>query len=437
MNSKRFFLVGIAAFLCCNYAHAETLSESFKMGIENEPRLKGIKYQTEAVEEQINQARSRLLPQLQGSLSWGAYGYDAEYLDKPVNENYKSYSISLSQALFHPEYWSGLDESHSRAQKAQFDYAEEVQKLGIEVAKSYFDVLKSEHTVGLARSYKEYYEMVFNQIQQMLTLGLSNRIDLLEASVKKENALSELLTDEKRLEVAKLKLRHMIKTPVQHLDTIDFNTIDLSAFDMNRTQWEAQLSNSPVLKGAQASLESATHQLSARKYDFYPKADLNLVRKETYTQDRISHTYDNQAVVQISIPIYQGGYSLSRVREGIKLVDAANQEIEYQAQQNRFMFEALWAEREYDIDRITVLRKSKVSADLYQSTVQQGYKAGLKSLVDLLDAKNKMYEIERNLIDSGFELLKNELSLLEVTGKLNVETLEAFEKRLKRSDKNL
>lgn len=403
------------------------LSNAYDLALKNEPHLRSLMLKTEATKETVAQSRSRLYPQLQGTLSWGSYGYDAQYLKKPVNENYKSYSVSASQVLYHPELWRGIDESKARQQAANFQLLSEAQKLGIDVAKAYFNLIKTAGNVELLTSKRDYYETKFKEQEEKLKYGLTNRIDLLDAKSHSDKALSELLAEQKRAKVAVLRLEHLIKEPVKDLPKFDFTRVDFDKLFRNRAEWEAKLENNPNLKASVAAEEIATHQAAIRKYDHYPKVDLNVVRKETYTQDTVAHKYDNQAIVQMSIPIFQGGYAQSRVREGEMLLESARSDVEYNQLDTRQKFEELWSESQLNVETLQSLKESEKSAELYLKSVEQGNAAGLKSLLDVLDAKAKLYEVKRDSIDAGYELVNNYLSLLDVTGELSSENIALLE----------
>lgn len=412
------------------------LSDAYDLALKNEPHLRSLSLKTEATKESTVQSKARLYPQVQGSVSWGRYEYEADYLREPVKENYNSYSISASQALYHPELWQGIDESKAREAAAGYQLQSEVQQLGLDVAKAYFNVLRSKRNVELFQSKREFYETKYKQLDELLKVGLTNRMDFLEAKIHSNKALSELLAEEKRLQVAKLRLEHLIKEPVGELPSFDFTAINASALFLERSQWEDKLSNNPDLKGSIAAQSMATHQANARKYGHYPKVDLNINRKETFTQDTVAHKYDNQAIIQMSIPIYEGGYTQSRVREGMLLLNAAQEDVEYTRLQSKLKFEELWAEHQLNIETMFASKESEKSAELFLESVEKGNKAGLKSVVDVLEAKAKLYEIKRDTIDAGYQLVNNYLGLLDVSGELNSEHIAVLEKMaVKQSDK--
>jgi len=404
------------------------LSDAYDLALKNEPHLRSLSLQTDATKESIEQSKARLYPQVQGTVSWGRYEYEADYLREPVKENYKSYSVSVSQPLYHPELWQGLDESKARETAARYQFKAEVQKLGLDVGKAYFNLLRTHRNIELFQSKRDFYESKYKQLEEMLKVGLTNRMDFLEAKIHRDKAVSELLAEEKRSRVATLRLEYLTKESIGELPNFDFTAIDADKLFFERSQWEEKLINNPDLKASIASQTMAMHQANAREYGHYPKVDLNINRKGTFTQDTVAHKYDNQVIAQMSIPIYEGGYTQSRVREGMLLLNAAQADVEYTRLQRKLQFEELWAEHQLNIETMSAFKESEESAELFLESVEKGHKAGLKSVVDLLEAKAKLYEIKRDSIDAGYQLVNNYLGLLDVSGELNSENIAVLEK---------
>ncbi len=426
---KRYGMIAaICAAATLAWGEELTLSRAYDLALENEPKLKALSLQTEATREYIDQSKARMYPQVQGSLSWGRYEYDAEYLALPIKESYSSYSVSATQPLFHPELWRGIDESKARSEAARYQYSAEAQKLGLDVAKAYFDLIRTHRNVELMASQKEYYDTKYRQLEQKLKMGLTNRIDLLESKIHRDKAVSEWMREQKRVRVANMRLRHLISEEVGELPVFDFSRIDPETLFAQRSVWEEKLSSNPSMKAALSGAEMGRHTIAVREYEHYPKIDLSLNRKETYTEDRIAHKYDNQAIVQLSVPIFQGGYTQSRVREARLLAEAAQKELESTEQQTALRFEELWADHELNLESLAILRESERSAVLFMESVEKAHKAGLKSIVDVLEAKAKLFEIKRDTVDAEYKLVESYLGMLDVVGELGSENIALLEK---------
>jgi len=294
-------------------SEALTLSKAYELALKHEPKLSASVLKAEATGESVQQSKARLYPQLQGSISWGRYEYEADYLSQPVKEDYASYSVSATQALYHPELWRGIDEAKAKKAAASFQVNAEAQQLGLDVAKAYFNLMRTKRNVELMNSQKEYYQTKYRQLEEMLKLGLTNRIDLLESKVHKDKATAEWLREEKLLQVASLRLENLIHTKVGQLPAFDFVSLEADRLFGEQKLWEEKLKDNPSLNAAIATENMTRHQVAMREYEHYPKVDLSLSRKETYTKDTVAHQYDNQVVIQMSIPLYQGGYTQSKV----------------------------------------------------------------------------------------------------------------------------
>ncbi len=435
MSSKFLIPLFLLSTVCWS-SDILKLSDAYEMALKNEPQLRALALRTASGKEQIEQSRSKLYPQLQGSFTWGQYGYQyTTPTSKPVKESYKSYSLSATQPLFHPEVWRGVDVATARQKSAEYEFKAKAQQAGLELAKAYFLVLYTQKNVELIQSHKAYYESKYKQLEEMLKVGLSNRIDLLETKVQRDKSTSEWLAEKKKFEVAKLKLEHLIGENVTEVQSLDFSAIDTVKFISTREEWENKLLDNPMFKSSLAAEETARHDLAVREYEHYPKVDLSISRKETYTQDQISHKYDNQAVAQMTVPIYQGGATESRIREGKLLLDSATQERNYYQKEAQYRFESLWVERQLYLETIDVLKESEKSAELFLQSVERGQSAGLKSVVDVLEAKAKLYEVRRQMIEAGYQLVNNQLGLLDITGTLNVDKIAQFETLLQSKDR--
>jgi len=404
-----------------------SLSSAYELALKNEPRLQSAALKLSANAETIEQATSKLYPQLQGNVSWGRYEYEYKSSVEPIKENYTDYSLSAMQPLFHPEYWRGINQAKTRQSAATFEYQAQSQQLALEVTKAYFIVLRGNKSVELAHSQKEYYARKYKQLQEMLKFGLTNRIDLLETKIALDKAISASLVEQKRVQVAKLRLEHMTGNKIESLSPLDFERLEGETFDFSREEWEAKISKNPTLKAAMLNVNTAKDEVAIRQYDHYPKIDFNLMRKQTNTNDPNSHVYDNQAVIRMNLPLYSGGMIQSRVREGMLLLDSALEEERYYTQETKARFEEAWEERQFTIDNYNTIKESELSAALYVESIEKAHSAGLKSVVEVLEARAKFYEIKRDLVDAGYELISNHLKLLDVTGELNSDTIYKIE----------
>jgi outer membrane protein len=64
--------------------------------------------------------------------------------------------------------------------------------------------------------------------------------------------------------------------------------------------------------------------------------------------------------------------------------------------------------------------------------MEQGYQKGLKSIIDVLEAQAKLHQVRLDMIDSGFELINNHVTLLDLVGELNQENVRVLDNMITR-----
>lgn len=406
---------------------ALTLREVYELALAHEPAFRVASYKTEAVGETIRQAKSKFFPQAQLSVSGGKYAYEAYYNHIGMSEIYKTYALSLTQPLYHPEYLRVFEQTQTRFDAATEDLKKQSQQLGLNVVRSYIKILQADGNVSRNTAQLKFLQAKYARAKEMFVLGLVNRIDLLDAKVARDKANADCAVAKRQLEAAKVQLSHMIARPFESVPQRKVSS-GIDALINNKEYWTALLSDNPDIKIAEFSNKMAKDEVDIRAYDHYPKIDLSLGRSENYTGDPVAHKYDNKALVQLSLPLYQGGYTTSRVQEAMLSLHATVAGIADARKSALDRLEDLWVEKLSLHDSVQVFREAEQSLALYVKAVQQGEQEGIRSNVDVLEAQAKYEAVRIDLDGALYSLLVNQLALLDLTGHLSLETLNELEK---------
>lgn len=412
-------------FVCSISVFADsvlTLQKAYELALTNHPGYRVEKFKNQAVEESVRQAQSRLYPKMDISASGGKYEYETFYNTTETSEVYKTYSLSLTQPLFRPELWRTVDQMRTKYDTSATELEKQAQQVVLDVMKTYLQMLKMQADIDKLHSQKELYDTKFRKSTDMIAMGLSNSVELIEAKVNKEKASSDLLAKKREYQTLKSKLERLCKTPFNSIAPIQSDR----EFSMSKEEWINHLRENKDLKIARLSKKVAEDEVAIRNYDHYPKADLSLGRSQNYTNDPVAHKYDNKAFVQLSFPIYQGGYTSSRVQEAVLLRNAAESNEELAQLQIQDKFEELWTQRESLHESIGVLKQALESSKLFLKSVQSGYQKGIKNQIDVMEAELKMKSVESELSISHYDMMVNEIGLLDLVGGLKSDQISKF-----------
>lgn len=412
---RSLFLISVSS-LVLFAENVLTLERAYELALTNHPGYRVEKFKTQAVEESVRQAQSRLFPKVDISASGGKYEYETYYNTTETSEIYKTYSLSLTQPLFRPELWRAVDQMQTRYDASTTELEKQAQQLGLDVMKTYLQMLKTQADIEKLHSQKELYDAKFRKSADMIAMGLSNSVELIEAKVNKEKASSDLIAKKREYKTLKNKLERLCKTPFDSITPLKSD----KGFSMSKEEWMSKLHENKDVRIARLSKKAAEDEVAIREYDHYPKADLSLGRSQNYTNDPVAHKYDNKAFIQLSFPIYQGGYTSSRVQEAILLLNAAESNEELAHLQMQDKFEELWTQRESLHESIEVLKQALDSSKLFLQSIQSGYEKGIKNQIDIMDAELKMKSVESELKISHYDMMVNEVSLLDLTGRMEL-----------------
>ncbi|WNZ00159.1 Outer membrane protein TolC (Multidrug efflux pump subunit TolC) [Sulfurospirillum sp. 'SP'] len=405
-----------------------TLSEAYNRALSHEAKLKSVGYQVDAKEEDVTQAQSQLYPQISANLDNSQRKYKENYYKRNVKEEYDSSSIVVNQVIYHPEIFSQIESAKLKVDSSKIYLTKQQQELAYKVADAYVSILKYQNSVAVAESYVKTNLVKHQQIAEKFALNLSNKMDYLESKVSYEQSKITLSKQENLLALAKTKLKNLTGLNVTSIPSVAFDALELDSLLLISSIED--LKENPDIKMSKLNTKISEKEIEIAKYGHYPKLDLSLSHTEYHTKDNtVDYERDSRMMLEFKIPIFYGGRISSQVEKSRLLLLASQEDLSDQEREVRLKFEELSLNYEAALRDIKLNKDAQSSAELYLSAVQKGYEHGLKNLIDLEDAKTKLYETKFKLIDSVYTFINSYIGILNITGRLtpgDVEKLNAI-----------
>lgn len=418
MCIKKTLLVSLITSSLC-LGDNITLLDACKLGATNEPSLKSYELQVKSLDEDIEQARSKFLPQIDATATYldrkGLLNYSESYEAEKVN----SYSVNLRQAIYHPENYAALN-------KAKYKYSAELlglenfrQELFAKISEAYLNVLRLQNKVNLSKFYIDSAESSFKQIERMYNLELADKMKYLQSKVDFENSKINHQTQLNQLNLAIANFQMLAAT--QYLPTnLQINTFDEKSFEV-----VSSLENNLKVMRLTEYAKSVNSDVDYAKYQHYPKIDLSASYTKFDPDNKTVTDYINDRTVRVELrlPIYTGGAMTSYQRKSELLYRATTYDIADVKRTEKIAFEETKAKYNSAKSNIGLYKDAIESSKLYLHSIQQGYDKGLKSLVELEDAKTKLEETTYKQNDNLYEFILNYIQLLKFGGDLKEENL--------------
>ncbi|MCP5146312.1 MAG: TolC family outer membrane protein [Gammaproteobacteria bacterium] len=425
-----------AADLLTIYQQAELSDPVYRQAIAN----------SHAVAEGIPQARAQLLlptVSMSGSISrnrqdneFSGFGGAAGITSFTA----KSYSVNLTQPLFHFERIFALKQADKRLQQAEYELSAAQQDLILRVAQRYFDVLAAEDSLEFANAEYSALQRQLEQAQQRFEVGLIAITDVQEAQAGADRAIASQILAQNVLDNAREALREL--TLAYHTDLLKLGeNLPLAAPQPNDiNSWtELALTQNLALSGARLAADIAQQDIRVQYAGHLP--GLDLVGRHGYSKSGgrfgDSQSISGEVGLQVSVPIYEGGRVVSRTNQARYRHTQALEQLEQQQRsvhrQTRQAFLGIQAR----ISSVQALRQAVVSARTAVESTEAGFEVGTRTAVDVVTAERNLYQSLRDYARARYDYVLDIFNLKQAAGTLAEEDLIMANTWLTESDEPL
>src|SRR5690606_13343648 len=135
--------------------------------------------------------------------------------------------------------------------------------------------------------------------------------------------------------------------------------------------------------------------------------------------------------VQVSIPLYTGGYLSSRVRQSVALEQRTRDDYEHARRSAIQSTQEAFLGVNTGLAQIRALEAAEISSRKALEANQTGYEVGVRINLDVLNAQQQLYATQRDLARARYETLMAGLRLKAAAGLLTEDDIEAINRLLR------
>ncbi len=130
-----------------------------------------------------------------------------------------------------------------------------------------------------------------------------------------------------------------------------------------------------------------------------------------------------EAILQLNLPIFQGGSVSSKTREALKLYKATEQDMEKEIRAVKRETKAGFLGVKSAIENTRALKQSVVSNQIALEAKREGFRSGLFPSLVVLDAERDLHQAKLEYAKAQYEYILNSLRLKKAVSTLNEEDL--------------
>ena len=196
---------------------------------------------------------------------------------------------------------------------------------------------------------------------------------------------------------------------------------------INIDEWtEMALTGSPSVTAARYEAEVARLEIERIGGSNLPEVDAFGSIALNDSESRMGSTRNGKVGLRVRIPLYSGGSTLSRSREGrhryrqtLEVLKRERRRVERETR------EAFLGVRS-GISRVRALEQAVRSSRIAVGEVEVGFQLGTRSSLDVLDAQRNLFRSIRNLAEARYRYVLNVLRLKRAAGILSEDHLRLF-----------
>ena len=423
-------------------AASEDLMEIYREAQRNDPALAAARANWEATQERVPQARAGLLPNV--SLSASANG---NYFGTNVDSNPRvnvdrgfaasGLTVSASQPLYRYANQVAYSQAVQQVEQADYTLALARQDLILRVAIAYFDVLLAEFNVDVTDSQKAAVSEQLAQAKRNFEVGVATITDTNEAQAKYDSIVAQEILTRNDLENKRTALRAIIGRFPGELKRLGAGFEPTPPTPNTLDDWvDRALTENLSVKIARYNADIATLEIERQRAGHLPTLDLvasanALAGSGSVNTDRFNDSRQAQIGIALNVPLYQGGFVDSKVREALALQENARQNLEVARRNALFIAQTGFTGVNSAVASVKALEQALVSAQTAYESNRTGQEVGVRTNLDVLNTQQNVFQTRRDLAQAYFNYLLGVLRLKSAVGSLDERDLEDINRRLR------
>jgi outer membrane protein len=450
---NRGWLCMLAALPLASVSPARDLVGVYEDALKSDPQLRQADATRLAQREARPQAWAALLPQISGALSrvqddqngsQGQVNFDPTTntyysISEPyiLNSTQKVWSLNLRQSLFSYSNWMTLRQADAQVAQAEATYQAAQQNLILRVAQAYFNVLSAQDNLEANEASLEAISRQLDQANKRFEVGLIAITDVQEAKAAHDTAAAAVIAAKRTLATAGDQLSEVTGQKYDILSKPGDDMPLSSPEPASEDKWvEASLDQNVTLLSSRLAADIARENVRIAFGGHLPTFDLIASKSRTTTtaDEQIpsfdgqpasspftldSAVNDRQYTLQITIPIFSGGLTQSRVRQSQYQWIAAKEQVVQTSRATERQARDAYLGVISGIARVRALRQALESSETALRATEAGYEVGTRTAVDVLNSRRTLVQAQTDYAGSRYDYIVSVVQLRLASGNLS------------------
>lgn len=385
-------------------ANGATIAEAVDQTIKTNPDILIDANRKLSIDEAVKQAKGGYYPKIDLNLGHGReWSQNSITRPRPGGEDTltrREAGLSLSQMIYDGSATtSEVQRQEARVNSASRKVAGTSEQIGLKAIDAYLTVLRRTELLKLAQANLEVHEKTYNQIKIRHEGGIGRKADLDQAQARLSLSQANVASAEANLREANIAYNRVVGSMPDALAKPEVATAPASV-DEALTY---ALDNNPIVRSAMADIEATEAQRRAAESLLKPRVNLEL--GTSFNNDLDGVNYKNQdayAMLRMRYNLFNGGADVAKISEATIQTQEATEVLNRTKRQVEESLRLSWNAMLTAQDRLPKLKSTAEAAERTRDGYAQQFNLGQRTLLDLLDSENELYNSRANYLDAQY-----------------------------------
>ncbi len=411
------WMIGLTAVIVTP-VFATTLEDAIRQTLTDNPDVFINIDERKSRDEERKQAKAGYFPKADILLGYGRERSKNASTRTVGSSDYVSFTrreaeLNVQQMLFDGfRTRSEVERTKARINAAAYTVYGSSEITALRATEVYLELLRREELLKLSLGNLDTHRRVHQQIQLRSQSGVGRGSDLDQVNGRLALAESNVIVEESNLLDARSNYQRVIGIlPDGELQRpVDPN----SALPVSIEEAEElALENNATLKSANADVESTMAQYEAAKASLYPRLDLEGGATWNDNLDGQSGSNQDQFIMlRLRYNLLNGGADVARKRQTAHLINEAKDVRDSTYRQVVESIRLSWVAYQATLGRLQFLVQHVTATEKAVEAYGEQFNIGERSLLDVLDSENELFEARRSYVDTSYDNLFAQFRIL-------------------------
>ncbi len=417
MNKIKIVALAVLIFNAGFFAQQETLDTLINIALDKSPELKMLQYKMNASENRIQQNSNLPDPMLTlgvMSLPLPSLAFNKEMMTAKI--------VGLSQEFPFPGKLSTIEQKNSKdAEVVEQEYYDKQNEIIKNITQSYDELKYIRKEIEITKKSKALMQQIMDVVRSMYLVSEASQQNVFRVDLE-ITGMDEMLS---KLKGEEDEILSNINSLLLRDPSIPINTDSLIISDYIEVSFDQLLDsarvNRPYLKGISLLEEKEQLSESIADYEYLPMFKLSA---QYAFRDKVQDMPVDDMIsvmLDISIPLNYGGKVSAMVQESKSMQDMYREQFSASLQMLNKEFGSVISKLKSIKDRIKLIEEgSLMQAQANLNSALTAYQVGKIDFMNIIDAQNNLYTIEKNLYRLKTDYNKQVAELRFLTGSRNL-----------------